>query len=310
MQLGPYKDVVEVMVSDNHSDHPAEDIVKSLSEEYGIPVKYVYQETNIGMEPNFRFLIENAKGEYIHVMSDDDILMPFFYPTFMPYILTGDYGMLTTDRIEGTLGAVQVCSNPCAGMTADLRVYPVEEYIRKAMFRNGLISSVIFHKDVWRAADKDREYARYHLYQTLAHQLFGALKYHKDCVLCTFPMVFMRCEGGNSYSETQYDSYILATLSLYKDLDQVLPGVYEYAIKSRYTGMPYYKEFRQLGLQRAHYREKLPEYLEHFKGDDARWLKFWLKTPAVKFMVRHYRLVDKIGLHLLRLRRKFSSVKD
>lgn len=311
MQLGPYKDVVEVMVSDNHSDHPAEDIVKSLSEEYGIPVKYVYQETNIGMEQNFRFLIENARGEYIHVMSDDDILMPFFYPTFMPYILTGDYGMLSTDSIGGFLGEKGGQYNMYTRMTADFREYTCEEYVRKSMFRCGLISNVIFNKKVWEASLSHKNYARYHLYQTLAHELLGVMKYGRNCVLCTFPMVFMlRQRGGRLYDNEMFDSFILGRLSLYKDLDAMVPGIYEYAMNDRYRGMPYCQDFRMMGLQRAHYREKLPEYLEHFKGDDARWLKFWLKTPAVKFMVRHYRLVDKIGFHLLRLRRKFSSVKD
>lgn len=310
MQLGPYKDVVEVLVSDNHSELPAEDIVKALSAEYDYPVRYVYQPENIGMEPNFRYVIENARGEYIHVMSDDDIVMPFFYPTFMPYILSGTYGMLSTDNIAGAVGSSIVGYNPHAGMTAELIEVSAEEYIKKAMFRNGLISTVIFNKGVWDAAPAGIDYSRYYLYQTLAHELLGTLKFGKPCVVCTFPMVFLRTEVGISYSDEKYDSYILGILALYKDLDAELPGIYEYAFNKRYRGMPYYREFRSMGLQRGHYRHMLPKYLEYFKGDDGRWLKFWLKTPAVKFMVRHHNVVDRIGFHLLRLRRRFSSNKD
>ena len=41
-------------------------------------------------------MIENSKGDYIHVLGDDDLLAPNFYATLLPFLRQKRYGMICT----------------------------------------------------------------------------------------------------------------------------------------------------------------------------------------------------------------------
>lgn len=65
---------VEVIVSDNASTDDAEGKVKKYCREHNII--YHRNAENLGMDANFLNCLQMAKGEYIHLLSDDDILLP------------------------------------------------------------------------------------------------------------------------------------------------------------------------------------------------------------------------------------------
>lgn len=72
-QLSEYNsDEIEVIVSDNCSTDGTSDVLSKMKEEYGI--KLVTQTSNLGLVGNLYFLFENATGEYIWFLSDDDLV--------------------------------------------------------------------------------------------------------------------------------------------------------------------------------------------------------------------------------------------
>lgn len=66
---------VEILVSDNASLDNTEQVVKEMQKKYYY-IKYYRNSENLGFDGNFFNCFEKAKGEYVWLLSDDDILLP------------------------------------------------------------------------------------------------------------------------------------------------------------------------------------------------------------------------------------------
>ena len=67
--------VLEVIISDNASPDETKSAVEAFIPN-GYKIKYFRQDSNIGFDKNTKFLYEQAKGDYVWYVSDDDILLP------------------------------------------------------------------------------------------------------------------------------------------------------------------------------------------------------------------------------------------
>jgi glycosyltransferase involved in cell wall biosynthesis len=67
---------VEVVISNNESTDDTARVAADAQERLSkhCPVRVYTQPVNLGMEPNFRFLYEHARGRYVWLCSDDDLL--------------------------------------------------------------------------------------------------------------------------------------------------------------------------------------------------------------------------------------------
>ncbi|MDI3312705.1 MAG: glycosyltransferase family 2 protein, partial [Thermoanaerobacterium sp.] len=63
----------ELLVVDNASTDNTEEVVKSFNDKR---IKYIKNETNIGMVNNWNKCIDLAQGEYLIIFHDDDIMKP------------------------------------------------------------------------------------------------------------------------------------------------------------------------------------------------------------------------------------------
>lgn len=65
---------LDIFISDNHSQDEA--AVRAVIEKFkgDSRIRYVRQTRNIGALPNFRFLVDNAKGDFFVFAADDDLL--------------------------------------------------------------------------------------------------------------------------------------------------------------------------------------------------------------------------------------------
>lgn len=72
----PYRGRVEIVVSDNGSTDPTAATLAEWADRVGAlcPARFYTQTRNLGAEGNFKFLYEQARGEYVWICSDDDIL--------------------------------------------------------------------------------------------------------------------------------------------------------------------------------------------------------------------------------------------
>ena len=69
---------LEIVVSDNASPNPEVEAVGRAAAAEDQRVRYIRQRRNLGGGPNFRFVLEEAKGEYFLWAADDDAWEPFF----------------------------------------------------------------------------------------------------------------------------------------------------------------------------------------------------------------------------------------
>lgn len=65
---------IEILVSDNASTDGTESMMREYCKQH--EVRYYRNSENLGMDRNFLNCLKKATGKYVHLMSDDDILLP------------------------------------------------------------------------------------------------------------------------------------------------------------------------------------------------------------------------------------------
>ena len=77
---------MQIRVMDNGSD--IGDIEQLVSSVGGDRVEYFRQPKNVGYLENIHACIQNARGTWVHLLHDDDMVMPGFYEAYKEVILT------------------------------------------------------------------------------------------------------------------------------------------------------------------------------------------------------------------------------
>lgn len=73
---------VEVLVSDNASTDDTSDVAESFANQ-GFPLRSIRNTTNVGSDRNFLQCYEQARGKYLWIMGDDDVIEPFGLKTVL-----------------------------------------------------------------------------------------------------------------------------------------------------------------------------------------------------------------------------------
>jgi abequosyltransferase len=90
-ELGKYN--IEVIIFDNAStDHTTQIINEHL--QTGVPILYYRNEENIGPDKNIANCYLKAKGKYVLVLGDDDVLLPDAIKIICKILTSGNYGVI------------------------------------------------------------------------------------------------------------------------------------------------------------------------------------------------------------------------
>jgi glycosyltransferase involved in cell wall biosynthesis len=65
-------DQIEILICDNASNDDTENMMHNYINRYPDIIRYIRHASNLGMDRNFWSCIENAHGEFVHLMGDDD----------------------------------------------------------------------------------------------------------------------------------------------------------------------------------------------------------------------------------------------
>jgi len=90
---------VELIVSDNASPDETQSVVEGFMER-GLAIRYIRNETNIGPDSNFQQCFEQAKGTYVWVFGDDDIIPSGGIAKILSYLSSDDYGVVYVSPYE------------------------------------------------------------------------------------------------------------------------------------------------------------------------------------------------------------------
>jgi glycosyltransferase involved in cell wall biosynthesis len=114
--------LVEVLVSDNCSPDSTPDVVRE-AQATGLAVRYVRNERNLGWARNFAQCVDLAKGKYLILFGDDDVLCSGTLSLLIPH-LSKEYGVICLrpygydvdfeKENPGGRGKLQIFKDPCA----------------------------------------------------------------------------------------------------------------------------------------------------------------------------------------------------
>jgi glycosyltransferase involved in cell wall biosynthesis len=77
---------IEIIVSDNASTDNTEQLCAGLQENF-VPIKYFRQPKNIGVVPNFDFVMKRASGEFFMWLCDDDTMEPGILVKYVDFLI-------------------------------------------------------------------------------------------------------------------------------------------------------------------------------------------------------------------------------
>ena len=86
-------DKVEVLVSDNCSSDDTPGVVRA-AQEAGLAIRYVRNDENLGWARNFAQCFDLARGRYLLMSGDDDVLCEGALRLLRPYLEQPDYGVI------------------------------------------------------------------------------------------------------------------------------------------------------------------------------------------------------------------------
>lgn len=84
---------VELMISDNASPDETPSVVEEFVA-HGLRVRYLRNAENIGPDANFLQCFEQARGKYVWLFSDDDLLIPGALAKILAYCQNAEYDLI------------------------------------------------------------------------------------------------------------------------------------------------------------------------------------------------------------------------
>jgi abequosyltransferase len=84
---------VEFMIADNASADDTPSVVQDFVDR-GLRVRYIRNKENIGADANFLQCFEQARGKYVWLFSDDDLIVPGGLTKILEYCAAGEYDLI------------------------------------------------------------------------------------------------------------------------------------------------------------------------------------------------------------------------
>src|SRR5579872_3211144 len=84
---------VELIISDNTSPDDTPAVVREFQER-GLCVRYIRNTQNIGPDANFLQCFEQARGKYVWIFSDDDLILPGGVAKILGYAAAAEYDLI------------------------------------------------------------------------------------------------------------------------------------------------------------------------------------------------------------------------
>jgi abequosyltransferase len=155
-----YESRVELIISDNASPDETPAVVEEFQKR-GLAIRYIRNKTNIGPDSNFLQCFEQARGNYVWIFGDDDIIVPGGVAAILPYLDRQEYDLVYLEN------------------------YPIRDSIKpRALNRNILATNIV---------DAKIFASRIHIFFTF----ISANIVNKDRVLKQGPIPFASLVGTN-----------------------------------------------------------------------------------------------------------------
>ncbi|MFT3902304.1 MAG: glycosyltransferase family 2 protein [Niabella sp.] len=136
------KEEVEILISDNLSNDHTQDVVRKFIES-GLPINYIRNQRNIGMDGNFVQCFKKASSRYILVLGDDDYLIKGGLQRILDAVRGRDFGLIHL-CLNGKAKKPVVCYNDAEVFLKDIS--HVITYISSNIVAKKFVEDVDFEK--------------------------------------------------------------------------------------------------------------------------------------------------------------------
>jgi glycosyltransferase involved in cell wall biosynthesis len=144
---------LEIIVSDNCSTDDTAAVCAELAAGYpGIAFRYFRNPENLGFDRNVDALFHHAQGKYVWTFSDDDDPSSDALPRVLEWLGQRDVTFAFVNYEVRNAGRIM----PSRFGAGDSRWLDARDVLRTIRFSNSLISSCVFSKQAWLAADSGR----------------------------------------------------------------------------------------------------------------------------------------------------------
>jgi glycosyltransferase involved in cell wall biosynthesis len=145
---------IEIIVSENHGVDGSYEWLLELSREF--PILRVFKNPkNLGAEGNFRVIPSLAKGKYLWILSDDDVVEPMVINKIISLLNSceNDYLVLNFSPCDEKLENPRL---PCWNTSSDLKVCSIHQCLKVVPhFAFGFLSCWICKRELFNLSSED-----------------------------------------------------------------------------------------------------------------------------------------------------------
>ncbi len=115
---------IELLVSDNDSSDETPSIVEAYIDR-GLEIRYLRNTANIGADRNFLQCFEKARGKYVWIIGDDDVVKPGAIGKIITYLEANEYNLIYVNSyaFDGSMSAKRVKSYRAPKVINDAQVF-------------------------------------------------------------------------------------------------------------------------------------------------------------------------------------------
>lgn len=151
---------VELIISDNASQDNTKEVIEEYINKYPF-IKYYRNKKNMGMDNNFLNCLRRASGDYVHIMSDDDIMLPNCINEIIRYInIYKDISLISLNdcKFQGVFIGVDKCSRVRMNLRQNIYTEDKNYFLSKVSYNIGFLSTLVFNRKYFKEIIKPEKY--------------------------------------------------------------------------------------------------------------------------------------------------------
>ena len=254
--LGHFSDLadsseLELIVSDNCSEDDTPDVVNSYIGK-GLPISYYRHEINKGAAANFLHCMNIAKGKYILLLGDDDILKSGSIKFILDQLRGKDYGLVHIHVFDDMNMKTKVYNN-------------AEAFLFKLFYWFIFMSGSIFRKDIVDEIEPQK-YVNTHLLQVPYYITSAVSK--KENLIISDNIMDGGLDSSNNGGYNFYEVFVQHYLNIWNEFvekGKIHKYTYEFIKKNIYVNFIIFYNYKLL-LRKTNVMSENKAYLKTRKG--------------------------------------------
>lgn len=229
--------LVELVIINNASVDNTDEIASNFARSYEF-IRYIKNDSNLGIDGNIYKCTVAAKGSYVHLLSDDDMIINNGIAKVLSLISENpsvDFFFLNVQNFVGEYGS-NVLTKPLFDPMTNLIFTDKNKFIEHIWIYSTFISSFVLKKDTWFKSNNHENYIGTDIY--LSYALFDHVSNSQSVMLFAEPIIASRVMYSGNYRIFYAFSYqwhnLLLNHAIQLDYDKnVMDGIFKKTIKKK-----------------------------------------------------------------------------